>query len=97
MPVKIMAMPCSLAAAITSLVFDGAARLNDRLRTGVGCFVKTVAKRIESVRCNGRTLKIQPVGGGAQYRDLGRINATHLPGTDPEDLLRRCEDDRVRL
>ena len=79
------------------VVLDRAAGLDDRFGATVGGFVEAIAKWIKGIRGDRRAFEIEPMGGGAQHGDLGRIDAAHLAGSDAEHLVRRCEHDGVRF
>src|SRR3989304_1350179 len=78
-------------------ILDRAARLDDRLGPRFCRRIDAVTKRIESIRGDYRSPKIEPVSLGAHDRDFCRIHPAHLPCPYAQDLVTRGKNNGVRL
>ena len=85
MPVKIIAMACSLAAAMTS---SSLMEPPGWMTAAAPAFAASSTSGTDRRRQLHRRAFRPTMGGRAHDRDLGRIHAAHLTGTHAENLIR---------
>ena len=93
-PVKYIVTPASRAAAMTSLVAHGSARLHDGGHAPVQEHLRAVGEGEERIGCRDRAARTI---ARALHREMARVHAIHLAHADADGGRALCEHDGVGL